>query len=353
MKRRRFMQSAGAAAGGCVFSSLEVMGREKASSPGSEGLPRRLIGKTDIKASIVGFPGLALIHHEQAECNEHIKKAFAAGVNYFDVAPAYGRGDAEIKMGIGLQGLDRKKYYLASKTKMRDAKGAREELERSLKRLKTDYFDVYQLHCLKTHDDVEKALGPGGAMETILKAKKEGKLRYIGFSAHTTKSALKAMHAFRFDTVMFPINFVEMFKLGFGKPVLELAQKQGAGVLAIKPLCGGAWPKGVKREPRRWWYRPLEAQKDIDLAFRFTLSQVPVAVGFPPAFTDLLFKMMHAARHYSPVGKDEIPAIQDMAGKRLSVFEREEKSVSCLYNHDETSPVYPESPHDGCSDAFV
>ena len=84
-------------------------------------------------------------------------------------------------MGIGLQGLDRSKYFLACKTKKRDKEGAREELEHSLKLLKTDHFDLYQLHHLVRPAEVKQALGPGGAMETILKAKEEGKIKYIGF----------------------------------------------------------------------------------------------------------------------------------------------------------------------------
>jgi len=177
-------------------------------APKAGALERRPLGRTGMKVSVVGFPGLALAKLDQEKCTAALHSAFDRGVNFFDVAPAYGNGDAEIKMGIGLQGLDRDKYYLACKTKKRDKAGAQIELERSLQRLKTDHFDLYQLHHLVRPAEVADAFGAEGAMEVALKAKQEGKIRFIGFSAHTTKGALAAMRAFKFDTVMFPINFV-------------------------------------------------------------------------------------------------------------------------------------------------
>lgn len=168
---------------------------------------------------------------EQSLYTAAVRNAFDRGLNYYDVAPAYENGRCETRMGVGLQDIQRDKYFLACKTKRRDKDGCREELEQSLKLLKTDYFDVYQLHHLVQPDDVKKALGPGGAMETILKAKEEGKIRAIGFSAHTTQAALEAMNGFDFDTVMFPINYVEYYSHGFGQDVLELAEKKNGGAL--------------------------------------------------------------------------------------------------------------------------
>jgi predicted aldo/keto reductase-like oxidoreductase len=253
-------------------------------------------------------------------------------------------------MGIGLQGIDRSQIFLACKTKMRDKVRALMELERSLLRLKTDYFDLYQLHHLRTPEEVKQALGPDGAMEAILKAKEQGKIKYIGFSAHTTTGALEAMKGFRFDTVMFPINFVEFFQMGFGKPVLELADKQGAGVLAIKPLSTGTWPEGAERT-RKWWYRTTETQEEVDLAMRFTLSQKRVAAGIPPSFLDLLDKAIEAGKSYHPITKAEIKKLQETAKTCGSVFRREEEQVArggLIHK-----PVYPDSPHECFQCAYV
>jgi predicted aldo/keto reductase-like oxidoreductase len=354
MKRRTFLKAVGSIATGSALGIQSIVGGCQPTSKSRiekvAGLPRRALGRTGRKVSIVGFPGLALIHYDQNRCNAGLHSAFERGVNYFDVAPAYGNGEAEIKMGIGLQGLDRSQIFLACKTKMRDKGGALEELERSLKRLKTDYFDLYQLHHLRRPEEVRQALGPNGAMEAILKAKEQRKIKYIGFSAHTTKGAIEAMKGFRFDTVMFPINFVEFFKMDFGTPVLKLADKQGAAVLAIKPLSKGAWPEGAERI-RKWWYRTTETQEEVDLAMRFTLSQKRVAAGIPPSFLDLLDKAIEAGKTYSPITKAETKKLQEMAKTCESLFRREEEQVARGGLIHE--PVYPDSPHECCQSTYV
>ncbi len=158
------------------------------------------------------------------------------------------------------------------------------------------------------------------------------------------------MKDFRFDTVMFPINFVEFFKMGFGKPVLELADKQGAAVLAIKPLSTGTWLEGVERT-RKWWYRTTETQEQVDLATRFTLSQKRVAAGIPPSFLDLLDKAIEAGKTYRPISKAEMQKLQEMAKTCESVFRREEEQVA--HGDPIHEPFYPDSPHECCQCAYV
>lgn len=342
MKRRVFLKTVGSAAGAAALSMPTLFGADEPIERVA-GLPRRALGRTGRKLSVVGFPGLALIHYEQEKCTAAIHDAFERGINYFDVAPAYDNGKCETKLGIGLQGLDRDKYFLACKTKKRDGDGARQELEQSLKSLKTDHLDLYQLHHLVQPAQVEQALGPGGAMEAILKAKEQGKLKYIGFSAHTTKAALKVMKGFKFDTVMFPINFVEFYNRDFGKDILALANEQGTGVLAIKPLSWGTWPNGTKKT-REWWYRTVEEPKDVELAMRFTLSQRGVVAGIPPSFLDLLDRTIEAAKTYRPLDQAAIEQLKAMAVNRDSIFLREEQQVAM--NLPDWSPAYPHSPHE-------
>jgi predicted aldo/keto reductase-like oxidoreductase len=334
MKRREFLRTVGGVAGGLVLAAdTTLRGEERPALPKSgetaAGLPQRPLGRLPVKLSSVGFPGLALVHYEQKQCTDGLHKAFEQGVNYFDVAPAYGNGEAETKMGIGLQGLDRSRYFLACKTKMRDMAGARQELERSLEILKTDHFDLYQMHHLVKPEDVRQALGPGGALETFLKAKEEGKVKYLGFSAHSTKAALEALRGFAFDTVMFPINFVEYYLRDFGKEVLALAAQRGAAVLAIKPMSLGAWPQGAQRT-RKWWYRSAEEEEEVSLAMRFTLSQQGVVAGIPPSFLDLLDKAILAARSYQAPSEAELEKLKQIAKNCLSLFQREDGSVAGL-----------------------
>jgi len=341
MKRRTFLKTVGGVAG---VAALGVPRLLEAAEPMEKvaGLPRRVLGRTGQKLSVVGFPGLALNQYDQEKGTAALQSAFERGLNYFDVAPAYGNGQCEIKMGIGLQGLDRSKYFLSCKTKKRDAEGARQELENSLKVLKTDHFDLYQLHHLVKPEEVKQALGPGGAMEAILKAKDQGKLKWIGYSAHTTKSALEVMKGFKFDTVMFPINFVEFYTKGFGKEVLALAQEQGAGVISIKPLSWGQWPQGMTQN-RKWWYRSTEELKDAELAMRFVLSQPGVVTAIPTSFFDLLDVAIAAAKNFKPLDEPAIAQLKQMAEGCGSIFAREEKMVASNWPVGE--PSYPGCPH--------
>lgn len=341
MKRRAFLRTVGGAAGAAALVPRILA--QNAFSDKVAGLPRRPLGRTGQKLSVVAFPGLSLIHYDQEKCNAAVHKAFSQGVNHYDVAPAYGNGQCETKLGIALQGLDRDKYFLSCKTKKRDQEGARQELENSLRLAKTDRFDLYQLHHLVRPAEVKQALGPGGAMEAILKAKEEGKIKYIGFSAHTTKAALEAMKGFKFDTVMFPINFVEYYTKGFGKEVLALAAEQGAGVLAIKPLSWGTWPKDVEKT-RQWWYRTVETVEDIRLAMSFALSQDKVVTGIPPSFLDLVDRTIEACREVRPLDEAAAAKLKTMAENRDSIFTREEAQVAMNPRH--WTPCYPDSPHE-------
>jgi predicted aldo/keto reductase-like oxidoreductase len=345
MKRRSFLKVAGGVAGSCALGagSLPVF----AGSAGDKGaeLPRRVLGRTGEKVSTVAFPGLAMIQQEQDECTAAVHRIFERGVNYFDVAPAYGNGTAEVRLGVALQGLDRSKLFLACKTKMRDKDGARQELERSLQRLKTDHFDLYQMHHIRTPEEVQKAFGPGGAIETFLKAKEEGKVRFLGFSAHTTKGALDALKAFQFDTVMFPISFADYFQFGFGKPVLEEAAKRGTVVIGMKTLYAGARPEGAQ-QTRQWWYRTMETDEEVGLAIRFTLSQPGVVAAVPPSFIDLTDKAISAAQAFQPITEAELAKLREMSVGRGSVFQEEEKRVNA--GQPLNAWLHPDNLHGHC-----
>jgi aryl-alcohol dehydrogenase-like predicted oxidoreductase len=349
MKRRNFLRLIGAAA---TASSTLALDRLLADfKPADDitrrvaGLPRRFLGRTKLEVSLVTFPGLALMHEDQEKSNAAVKQAFDRGLNYFDVAPAYGRdGECEIKLGAALQPLTRSDYVLSCKTKLRDQAGARAELERSLERLKTDHFDLYQLHHLVTADDIKRAFGPGGAIETLVAARQEGKARYLGFSAHSTRAAIDAMRAFDFDTVMFPISFAEYYLRDFGREVLDLAAQRGAAVIAIKPLCMGAWPKDVPRT-RNWWYRTTETPEEISLALRFSLSLKGVITGIPPSFVDLVEKSITAANSYQPATTADRDQLRDLAQKCESVFLREDELGRTSTARLLHSP-YPDHPQD-------
>lgn len=321
MKRRPFLKIAAAAGTGPLILSNAM---------GAEGdMPYRKLGKTGLNISVIGFPGLAMAHATQEECDKAVRDCLDKGINYFDVAPAYGKdGLCEKRMGVSMKDIPRDKYYLACKTKMRDKEGARMELERSLKRLNTDHFDVYQFHHLRRPDEVDEIFAPGGAMETFLEARKEGKIRFIGFSAHTTKSALLALEKYAFDTVMFPINYVEHYTIDFCQDVLNAAAKHGSGVLSIKSLSAGRWGKDEERY-RKWWYKTIEEPEEISRALRFVLAQKGVTSCFTPSFLELNAKAIQSMRTtYGPIQENELVALEKKAKDCTSLFEREENRVS-------------------------
>ena len=169
-----------------------------------KSLPKRQYGRTKEKLSIIGFGGMVVKNVTPKEAANFVAEAVDRGVNYFDVAPYY--GNAQERLGPALKPY-RQNCFLACKTLERDAAGAAAELKQSLKLLKTDHFDLYQLHALTDLEEVEQAFGPGGAMETILKAQKDGKIRYIGFSAKQGGSCPCSTGPLRFRFHPVPLEF--------------------------------------------------------------------------------------------------------------------------------------------------
>ncbi|MBI5767045.1 MAG: aldo/keto reductase [Verrucomicrobia bacterium] len=326
MQRRAFLKTVGAATGGLALGYRPLFADPAAADrqliPHASGMPRRVLGRTGRQVSIITYPGLALSKIPQPAATTALRAGFDAGINYFDVAPAY--GDAEIKMGIALADgkIPRDDIFLACKTKDRTADGARRELERSLTRLKTDRFDLYQMHVMSTKAELEQAFGSGGAMETLLKAREEGKVRWLGFSAHTKEAALEMLRRFKFDTVMYPVNFIEHFTHQFDPEVLTLARQHGAAVVAIKPISAGAWRPGEKKTRNNWWYRVLEEQAEIDQAIRFALSLDPVVTVVPTSFVDLTEKSILAGKSFKPAVDADLAAMRDLAGKYTPLFPR-------------------------------
>jgi predicted aldo/keto reductase-like oxidoreductase len=249
-------------------------------------IPKRQYGRTKEKLSIIGFGGMVVKNVTPKQAANFVAEAVDRGVNYFDVAPYY--GNAQERLGLALKPY-RQKCFLACKTLERDAAGSAKELRHSLKLLKTDHFDLYQLHALTDVEEVEEAFGPGGAMETILEAKDEGKIRYIGFSAHSEEAAHAAMDRFDFDSILFPLSFPLWFKTKFGPSVHRRAKKAGMGIVALKAMAHRQWPKGGKRKWDKTFYEPFDDIDRAALGLRFTLH-LPVTAMFPPGHWEL-FRM--------------------------------------------------------------
>jgi predicted aldo/keto reductase-like oxidoreductase len=311
MDRRDFLCQ-GTAASALLAASRELRADAKP-------IARRPLGKTGERLSIFGFGGTAVMSIEQSAANNLVAEAFDRGVNYYDVAPTY--GNAQERLGPALEPY-RKHCFLACKTNKRDKAGADAELAESLKLLRTDHLDLYQLHALTTTEDLEKAFGPNGAMETFVAARQAGKVRFLGFSAHSAETALAAMERFQFDTILFPTNFVLFSKAKFGPQVLERARARGMGHLAIKAMARGKYPADLPEDQRtpKCWYEPCTLPEEASLAWRWTLS-LPVTAAVPPGNPAWFRLALDLAQSFQPITRQETARLMTFAAKADPLFQ--------------------------------
>ena len=282
-------------------------------------MEKRPYGKTEWNLSVLGFGGIIVMDVTPGEADEYVGEAIDRGINYFDVAPSY--GNAEERLGPALKPY-RDDVFLACKTGRRDAAGAQEELDRSLSLMQTDHFDLYQLHALTSNDDVRQAFGPGGVMEMVSKARDQGKVKSLGFSAHSVHAALAALSQFSFDSLLFPFNYVTYEQAGFGPQVLEAAQKTGTARLALKGMARGPWREGDphKNEYPKAWYEPLADRAEATMALRYTLS-LPITAALPPGDIRLFRLACDIADEFTPLTALEWEAIQAKAAVEQPLFQ--------------------------------
>ena len=304
MDRREFVvRAAGAGAALSVFPA-GLAGMDREDGPG--GLERRALGKTGEKLSVIGFGGIVVMNATTEQAAQRVKAAIDGGVNYFDVAPSY--GNAEDMLGPALEPY-RKGVFLACKTQGRTKDAANAELESSLKKMRTDHFDLYQHHAVTKKKDVETILGPGGAMEAFEAAKKAGKVRFLGFSAHSVEAATAMIDGGNFDTILFPVNYATWNAGGFGPQVLAKAREKGMGILCLKAMAKGPLPEGAKKPYDKCWYQPLDMPEDAAMGLRFTLSH-PVTAAIPPGDENLWAMALKIATAFKPLAPEEAEAIK-------------------------------------------
>ena len=301
MKRRTFL-AASALAGMFAHTRNNRAFSAMINRPLDTPLPRRRYNG-DVDLSVVGFGAIVIMGMEQREANDVVAEAVDGGINYFDVAPSYGDGEAEEKLGPALE-PHRKKVFLACKTMERDARGAAAELNRSLRRLKTDHVDLYQFHAVTEMEEVDQIFAPGGACEAFVKAREEGKIRYMGFSAHSEKAAIAMMDRFAFDSVLFPCNLVCFARGNFGPAIMEHAKRKGVARLALKMLARGPWPDGAAKSYSKAWYQPIDALEEARKAVRFTLSE-DVTAAIPPGDIRLYRLAVNLAAGFQPLTPEE------------------------------------------------
>lgn len=315
MKRRDFIKTTAMAAPALSLFPTDLSAITRNLVPGK--IEKRSLGRTGEMLSMIGFGGIVVRDATPEEASERVKQAIEYGINYFDVAPSY--GDAEVKLGPALEPF-RKDIFLACKTGKRTKSESRTELEQSLKNLRTDHFDLYQLHAVTTLKDVDTIFAHGGAIETFKEAKNEGKVRFLGFSAHSVEAALALMERFDFDTILFPINFATWNAGNFGPQVLARATEKKMGILALKAMAAGPWKEGADRSKYpKCWYEPLTDQEDIRMGLRFTLSH-PVTAAVPPGDENLFKIALNVSNDLTPLKNEEVQMMKAKALKGTPLF---------------------------------
>ncbi len=192
----------------------------------------RILGKTGLKVSRMGFGGLPIQRADEKACREILVHLADMGVNYIDTARLYTVSEGFI--GNALAGI-RDKFILATKSMAKDKEGMRKDIETSLRNLQTDYIDIYQIHN-PNREAYEQIIAPGGALEALLEAKAAGKIGHIGFTNHFAEMIELVLEQDWVETVMFPYNIVETQ----GEHLLKLCREKNVGFIAMKPLAGGA-----------------------------------------------------------------------------------------------------------------
>jgi aryl-alcohol dehydrogenase-like predicted oxidoreductase len=303
MKRREFLKQAALTAA-TVASTSQL--HASANTP-SNPIARRTLGKTGEKLSIIGFGGIVVMDEETGAASNIVAEAVDRGINYFDVAPSY--GNAQERLGPAMAPY-RKNCFLACKTEGRMKDDSRKQLEESLRLLKTDHVDLYQFHALTKMKELDTVLGPGGAMETMEAARKEGKIRYIGFSVHSAETALAAMDRYNFDTILFPVNWVLFTQANFGPQILKRAQEKQMGILALKGMAKTVWASDQKQnhpEPK-CWYQPAAFPDEASLGLRWTLGHA-ITAALPPGDERYFRLAMDVAQNYKPLESHEEQAL--------------------------------------------
>lgn len=333
--------------------------------PDPNAYPRRPFitrGGRNVTLPVLGFPSVALANFptedDQPAANAAVRHAVEElQISYFDVAPEYGDGAAQERLGPALEPY-RSNVFLAAKTMYRDADGSAADLDNTLRSLRTDHLDLYQFHSISTETDVEQILGKGGAMETFQRAKREGRIGAIGFSAHSEPMAVRMIETGLVDTCMFPINFAAYHYGGVGQLVLDAAIEHNVGVIALKAGARGrltpANGEGVdathpfkhipewKRQEmidypvvtspmHHTWYEPEDDPEELRRLILWSLNQKGVTAVLPPGSShfDLLDGISNMLR-----GKSEVPKFDDADFQHM--LERYGDIVPIFHNRSES-----------------
>ena len=262
-------------------------------------IPKSQFGRTGNSSCKIIFGAYALSKATQEESDEILNLLLEYGINHIDTAPMY--GNAEERIGSWME-EHRDNFFLATKTRSRQYKGAWKDLQRSLSRLRVDTIDLWQMHGLTNPVGWEKAMGPGGALEAFVEARDKGLVRYLGVTGHGSKVPkvhLQSLEHFDFDSVLLPYNYLQMqnprYATNFNE-LINLCRERNVAVQTIKSVARRPW-EGQSRNYNTYFYEPLEIQDEIDKAvhWSFTLEDSFLITA---GDMQILPKMLDAAKRF-------------------------------------------------------
>jgi aryl-alcohol dehydrogenase-like predicted oxidoreductase len=264
-------------------------------------MEKRRFGRSGHMSTIAIFGGAALWEITQEDADKVMEMVIQAGVNHIDVAPSYGQ--AEERIGPWMP-RERERFFLGCKTMERTRQGAWDEMQRSLKKLRTERFDLYQLHAVTTIDELDACTMQGGALEAAVEARQQGLTGYIGITGHGVDSPrvfIEALKRFDFDSILFPLNFVQMADPQYRKDseeLIALCKEKDIGTMTIKTVTKGPW--GEKEKTATTWYEPFDEQDEIQSAVNFALSYQVTGLC-TAGDTRILPKVLKACENFTPI----------------------------------------------------
>ena len=283
-------------------------------------IERRPFGRTGHLSTVTLFGAAALARASQDEADRALEVLLRHGVNHIDTAARY--GDSELRIGPWMA-RHRKDFFLATKTGSRTAREGREDIHRSLERLRVDHVDLIQLHSLGHPDDWDQAMGPGGVLEAVIEARQQGLARFIGVTGHGW--SIPAMHRrslarFDFDSVLLPYNVFfaqnERYRQAFDE-VLAICRERNVAVQVIKSIARGPW--ATTDRTHTTWYQPLEAQPDIDRALHWAMGVRGIHLNTAGDLA-LLPRILDAASRFARRPSDETMTTMLDATRMTSLF---------------------------------
>jgi aryl-alcohol dehydrogenase-like predicted oxidoreductase len=273
-------------------------------------IPKLTFGRTGHESTRTIFGAAALGNVSQDDADRTLELLFQHGINHIDTAASY--GESELRIGPWM-GRHRKQFFLATKTGERTYQAARDQIHRSLERLRVDQVDLIQLHNLVEPEAWQTALGPGGALEAAIAAREEGLVRFIGVTGHGLHAPAqhrRALERFDFDSVLCPFSYILSQNAEYWADVealLEVCARRQVAVQTIKAIVRAPWGDRTQSGPT--WYEPLREQSEIDLAVHWVLGRQQVFLN-TVGDIELIPKVLDAAERFSAK-----PAETAMAGQ--------------------------------------